>query len=1555
MLVWTPPRGFYTLQRILHPRRTPDAMLWNDAHDRRFPALAAWRRAAAGSDPLPVLDEAAVLLADGSAAERWSAWLDETRLPAFLRALPDEAARRRWCDLALEAVRAGGVTLEILFHQRVARHPDRVYLRAGDPGKAQEWTYANALRRCRAFAAALLGISPAPRVALMTPNGVDGALLDLGCLLHGILITPLAPNTDADTLAWILDRLEIDVVITGGRDQHRLAADVLARRGRPARHLMLDEVDHAPAGASPLGALVAERSAADVDAVLKAHARFGLDDVATVMFTSGSTGRPKGVTFSLLNLVTKRFARAAALPAVGDDEVLLCYLPLFHTFGRYLELLGMLFWGGTYVFTGNASRDTLLSLLPRLRPTGLISIPLRWQQIHDACVRSVEDGAPDAGDGTADLRALVGDRLRWGLSAAGYLDPRTFRFFQRHGVELCSGFGMTEATGGITMTPPGDYVEDSVGVPLPGVRVRLADEDELQITGPYVGGYLDDEKQPGDERWLPTGDIFREREGGHLQIVDRLKDIYKNTRGQTVAPRIVEQRFTDVPGIARVFLVGDHRNYNVLLIVPDMDDPVMAEGAHTDAAREYFHHIVSAANSDLPTHQRVVNFAVLDRDFSLEEGELTPKGSYRRKVIEEHFDEVIAELYRTDSVVLHGGERKVRLPRWLYRDLGILETDVRSLPDGLRDATRGVELRVRDLGDGTVRIGDLAYEHGPGTVDLGVLARQPMLWVGNAELAAFCPVKEGWDAPLEPTNEHVALPLDLPGAPDAPAPAAPAPATAPADGRLARIHELAAQMIRSRGAAAVRALEALGRILELADHRTSELIRRRIEILSRHPDMEVRCTAYRLLVLDEPVPREETIRPKFLASGLPFLDEETIERIARDVMEERRLEAFRRRLARYREKLPWPADRIRRDQFDRIFSLLAGFARNQPAFYGPIRDELVSWVLLPGDPAVAAMAERHVLELAEWFENSLDESVPWRGPTDWHEKIAFQDGLSREERRRLEDVLVGTTFLQQSVLLAADGEHLDVRDVPRDGIWISRTAVRQGQRVYRVAVNTTAGKHFDLLLVVWDRRTMAEEASRLTRTIYWLIKLGGYPDDEPSIPRFGCYRPDMGALSLSYVGALNVWERIREYASDRTTAPGVGDEPNWRRLYVQAFASFFRVWIHSGRRIVPGMITPMNVSVPEPDFRTGSKVLSLSGWTESTGPLSLVRPMLRHFYKQTEVNYPWTGKLLDLGWICDAAVEAMGLGDALAFLARLQTDLRDDRLDGYRGRLARELDDQIERLRERPYLSCALRGAVGRYRLWAETAGAAPVQAHLRQVEEMLRLYGLDRVGDLDRCLLYRHTFFHDAAPAVREAFDVFLQALFTHGDDPALRLVELSDLQAALENDGQRRAFKRMVFPSSDEGGPELIAVGEEGDRQVVLHTHIRDKHAAEYTVREPRDPAEIGKLYRHFFKAGYYRTISRKDRFLVVVDEQEQVVGGISWQEVDRAVVHLNGIVVTTPLLGRGISSVLIEDFCTRLANLGYEAVKTLFVLRPFFERHGFSLDRRWGGLVRSLERSP
>ncbi len=1507
-------------------------------------ALAAWQREPTPRRAAGVLEAAPV---DGTATD-WHRFLERTRRSDFLLSLPDDDARRHWADLAVRGIRQSGYTLETLLAARTAEHPERIYLR--DDALAGAWTYRAVRRRARAVAAALLTLSSRPRVALWTPNSLPGAVCDLACLCHGLFITPLSPGLDLETVAWICRRLEIDILVTGGAEQHHLAARLREGGDGPRHHVVLDASEEAPPDAADLAELTGALSPEQVDTLLERHPRFGMDDPATAMFTSGSTGRPKGVVFTLANMVSKRFARAAALPAVGDDEVLYCYLPLFHTFGRFLELQGTLFWGGTYVFAPNPSRETLLRELPRVCPTGLIGVPIRWQQLRERCD---ELAGPGNRPEEFHVRSVVGDRLRWGLSAAGYLDPGVFRFFHRHGIELCSGFGMTEATGGITMTPPGRYRDRSVGIPLPGIEVRLGEHDELQIRGPYVAAYLDPEPAAYDGDWLRTGDIFRRHEDGHLEIVDRLKDIYKNSRGQTIAPRRVEQRFAGVPGIRRVFLVGDHRNDNVLLIVPDPDDPVLEGDPHSPTARSYFNRIITSANAELLPHERVVNFAILDRDFSAEQGELTPKGSYRRKVIEANFAAVIDELYRREAVLLRCGDVTVRVPRWLVRELGVLETELVADGEGIRDTSRGLHLVVARIDERHVRVGDLQYELDGDRIHLGRLVRHPLLWVGNDALVRFFPVRDGWDAPLAPFSRHVELPRSLAGQQRQ---ERAADLRSLRDRRLPRLHELSVNALFGDRETALAAVEGLARSLELAERRVAELIRLRLEALARHPEMAVRSRAYRALLLDETSLDPEQIRPKFLESGLPFLDEETIAAVTGDGLEQRRLEAFRRRLHAYRRHIRWPADDVMRSQLEGIFSLLAEFARRDPTYYGAVRDELVSWITLCGDERVAAAAEQEVLALAEWYEGQLSHLAPPLDRERWREVLLFQEGLGEQEIERILDIVSDRHFLERSIQLAFDGQRIRAEDLLPDGVWVGRLAVRPVQTIYRLSLNTRDGRHFDLQLIVWNREELARSHRRIIRSIYWLISLSGHPHGSPVLPRFGCFRQESGALSLAYVETLPVWERIEEYAREFDPSDPADERLRWQRLFIQSLATFFRAWAISGGRIVPGLVDPANVAVDPSDFRESSRILSLSGWHVYGGPLDLVRPMLRNFYKQTFVTFPRTRRTLELSWIADACVEALGPERADAFLVELQRDLEGMSADPLAARLAALLPQYRRRCREEPYLSCALLGASARYRRWLAANPEASPRAREQLIEEMLQLYGLQRQPPLQRYLLYRTTWFRDAPPAVQEALDRLLATMHRHPERPVTNLPELSDLQSLLTGPDERRVFQRMVFPHSrSDEPPELLTVGEQDRRQVAVSTRIRDRDGAAFTVREPVSPAEVGVLYRLFFQSGYYRTISPADRVLVVLDEQDQVVGGISWRPVDREIVHLNGIVVATPLLGHGLSSAMIEDFCGRLANLGYNAVKTLFVMRPFFEKMGFRVDRRWGGLVRPLADPP
>ncbi|MCU7495227.1 MAG: AMP-binding protein, partial [Ignavibacteria bacterium] len=805
----------------------------------------------------------------------WHKYLDLTRRTAFLRSLGDTALRYRWADTAFEAINISDYNLKALFDQRVEAHPERILFSVTEDNKLAEFSYRWVQKRARQIASVFYEAAEAkPRVAIFSENTLESASCDIACLLYDIFDAPLNIHFSSDTVTDIFSRTNINLAVTDSETRLNLLLRVREKLGHPFKIIYTgyDRIEPVP-GVYIMEKLISELDPARIENILSVRKRLSLHDAATVLFTSGSTGMAKGVVFTMYNLITKRFARAAALPEVGEKEVLLCYLPLFHTFGRYLEMMGMIFWGGTYVFAGNPSIETLLSLMQKVNPTGIISIPLRLVQIRDKFLhqsaKSVDKRL---------FKELTGKNLRWGLSAAGYLDPKVFQFFHDHEVELCSGFGMTEATGGICMTPPGQYVKNSVGIPLPGIEMRLSAKGELEIKGHYVAKYLDDDIKEKNQGWMPTGDLFKVDKNGHYHIVDRIKDIYKNNKGQTIAPRPIEKMFDNIPGFKRTFLVGDGLAYNTLLIVPDNTDAILQKAVSKKKQTDYFRPIIASANRELAPYERIVDFAILSRDFEEQRGELTSKGSMRRKAIEASFAAEIARMYKYPNVDFKIDSLKVVIPRWVIRDLGITEYDIKSQHDGLFNRQNNTRITIKfNAKTERVQIGDFEYVVWGQQVDLGTFIRQPMLWTGNISLINFALCKDGWDTPHEKISPQVFLASSLSRLHGGKLPLI---SNKIPEAKLKELNEVAVTSIYGRGSAALEAVTRMEKSLHTESHRVAYLIRRRLEALALHPDFEVRSYAYKILLFDEPWLDYSKYLPAFINSGLPFINKKSIEQIS---------------------------------------------------------------------------------------------------------------------------------------------------------------------------------------------------------------------------------------------------------------------------------------------------------------------------------------------------------------------------------------------------------------------------------------------------------------------------------------------------------------------------------------------------------------------------------------------------------------------------------------------------------------------------------------------------
>ncbi|WP_369186756.1 long-chain fatty acid--CoA ligase [Streptomyces sp. R08] len=601
-----------------------------------------------------------------------------------------------------------------LFLERVAATPDAEAYRYPVPAASgegpDEWkslTWAQSAEQVFAIAAGLieLGVQPEERVALASATRVEWILADLGILCAGAATTTVYPQTNADESTFILADSGSKVLIAEDATQLAKAREKRAELPELTHVVVIDPTGVETGDWVLTLAELEQRGAAylekNPDLIKERVAAITKDQLATIIYTSGTTGRPKGVRLPHDNW--SYLAKAiAATGLLGPDDVQYLWLPLAHVFGKVLTS-GHIEIGHVTAVDGRV--DKIIENLPVVQPTYMAAVPRIFEKVYNGVAAKARAGGASkykvfqwaaevareyakvtqdnfrrTGTATAPfglavkhkvadalvyakIREAFGGKLRACVSGSAALAPDIGYFFAGAGIHILEGYGLTESSAASFVNPGEAYRTGTVGKPLPGTEVRIADDGEILLRGPGImEGYHGLPEKTAEvlesDGWFHTGDIGELSPDGYLRITDRKKDLIKTSGGKYIAPAEVEGQFKAVcPYVSNILVHGADRNFCTALI--SLDEPSILEWAKENGLEGKTYAEVVAApttvamvdayvkelNEGLQRWQTIKKFRLLPRDLDVEHGEITPSLKLKRPVVEREYKHLIDEMY----------------------------------------------------------------------------------------------------------------------------------------------------------------------------------------------------------------------------------------------------------------------------------------------------------------------------------------------------------------------------------------------------------------------------------------------------------------------------------------------------------------------------------------------------------------------------------------------------------------------------------------------------------------------------------------------------------------------------------------------------------------------------------------------------------------------------------------------------------------------------------------------------------------------------------------------
>lgn len=542
-----------------------------------------------------------------------------------------------------------------------------------------------------------LGVGAGDKVIILSENRPEWVMSDFSILCLGAITVPIYTSLVPEQIKYIIDDSDAKVVIWSTLDQWKKIEVIKPVLSKVQHYITFSE--EAPEGVLTFNQIVGKgEGAAQADPGLFERLALQIkpEDEASIIYTSGTTGLPKGVILSHNNFLSN-IQSVSSIIEFSDKDIVLSFLPLSHVLERMVTF--------TYVYKGCTisyaeSIETVAQNLLEIRPNIMVSVPRVFEKIYARVIDNVLSssglkkkiffwalkvgkeygrrklqGEPIPG-GLQRKRNLAhklvfskivertGGRIRFFVSGGAPLSKDIAEFFYAMGLVILEGYGLTETSPVISVNTFEHMKFGSVGKPIPGVEVKIAADGEILTRGPHVmKGYYKKEAEAQDAfegEWLKTGDIGQMDEDGLLTITDRKKDLIVTAGGKNIAPQPIENVLKTIPYISSAVVIGDKRRFISALIVPNFEKleeyAKLSKISYTDrndlarneAIINFLLAEIDRATPHLASYEKIKKIALLDREFEIEKGEITPTLKVKRNIIEKKYQEVIDSLYRGD-------------------------------------------------------------------------------------------------------------------------------------------------------------------------------------------------------------------------------------------------------------------------------------------------------------------------------------------------------------------------------------------------------------------------------------------------------------------------------------------------------------------------------------------------------------------------------------------------------------------------------------------------------------------------------------------------------------------------------------------------------------------------------------------------------------------------------------------------------------------------------------------------------------------------------------------